>query len=111
MDTAHALLQADRVPGDVVIDHQPAELEIDTFSCCLGGDENLRGLAELALSIDAATGCIAVADFHTAMNHGEGQAPLAEFAHGAAILPVAGEIVERVFMLGEDEKLHLGITE
>ena len=32
VDAAHALFQANGVPGYVVVDHQPAELEIDAFA-------------------------------------------------------------------------------
>ena len=32
VDAAHALLKTHRVPGNVVIDHQPAELEVDAFT-------------------------------------------------------------------------------
>jgi len=41
MNAAHALLKADRVPRDVVIDHQPAELEVDSLTCSFCGDEHL----------------------------------------------------------------------
>ncbi len=36
VDAAHALLEPGGVPGDVVVDHQPAELQIDAFAgrCC-----------------------------------------------------------------------------
>ncbi len=32
MDSPHTLLQAVRVPGNVVVDHQMAELQIDAFT-------------------------------------------------------------------------------
>ena len=54
VDAAHALLQADRVPGDVVVDHEPAELQVDAFAGGLGGDQDLGDFAELALGVDAA---------------------------------------------------------
>jgi hypothetical protein len=44
VDAAHALLQAHRVPGDVVVDHQPAELQVDALAGGLGGDQHLGGL-------------------------------------------------------------------
>ena len=49
VDAAHALFQPDGIPRDVVIDHQPAELEIDAFAGRFGGDEHLGSLAKLAL--------------------------------------------------------------
>ena len=41
MDAPEPLLQPGRVPGQVVIDHQPAELEVDPFAGRLGGDADL----------------------------------------------------------------------
>ena len=41
VDAAHALFQAHRVPGDVVVDHHPAELEVDAFTRRLGGHQHL----------------------------------------------------------------------
>jgi len=70
VNAAHPLLKADRVPRDVVIDHQPAELEVDTFSSGLCGDEHLAGFAELALGVDSGAGRVAVADLHPAVNLG-----------------------------------------
>jgi hypothetical protein len=43
VDAAHALLQAGRVPRDVVVHHQPAELEVDSFT--LGVRSNHVGRA------------------------------------------------------------------
>ena len=41
MNAAHTLFKADRVPRDVVIDHQPAELEVDPLTSSFCGDEHL----------------------------------------------------------------------
>ena len=49
VDAAEALLQAGRVPGQVVIDHQPAELQVDAFAGCLGRHADLLLGAELLL--------------------------------------------------------------
>ena len=38
VDAAHPLLQPHRVPRDVVVDHEPAELEVDPFARRLGRD-------------------------------------------------------------------------
>ena len=54
VDAAHALLQPYRVPGDIVVDHEPAELEVNSLAGGLGGDENLSILAKLTLGVDAA---------------------------------------------------------
>ena len=68
VDAAHALLQPHRVPGDVVVDHQPAELEVDALARRLGGDQHLAVLLELPLGIDARAGRVAVADLHAAVD-------------------------------------------
>ena len=38
VNPAHPLLQPRRVPGDVVVDHQPAELQVDALAGRVGGD-------------------------------------------------------------------------
>ena len=111
VDSANPLLEADGAPGDVVIDHQPAELEVDPLASGLGGDKHLDALAKLPFCVDASAGGVAVADLHAAMDLGERQAPLAELPDRAPILAVAGEVVERVLVLGEDQQLHLRIVE
>src|SRR5206468_3422423 len=49
VDTAKTLLQSRRVPGKVVVDHQPAELQVDAFARRLGGNTDLLLSAELFL--------------------------------------------------------------
>ena len=39
------------------------------------------------------------------------QSPLAQLAERPAVPAVAGEVVERVLVLGEDEQLHLRVVE
>ena len=56
-------------------------------------------------------GRVAVADLHAAVDLGERQAPLAQLAERAAVLAVAGQVIERVLVLGEDEQLHLRVVE
>ena len=68
-------------------------------------------LAELALGVDAAARRVAVADLHAAVDLRDRQAPLAELAERPPVLAVAGEVVERVLVLGEDEQLHLRVVE
>ena len=111
MDAAHALLQPHGIPRDVVIDHQPAELQVDAFAGGFGGDEHLGGLAKLAFGEDAGAGRVAVADLHAAVNLRHGQAPFAELAQRTAVLAVAAEEIQRVLVLGEDEQLHLWVVE
>ena len=106
-----ALFQPDGVPGDVEVDHEPAELEVDSFAGGLGRDQNLSRLLELALGVDARAGRVAVADLHAAVNLRDDQSPLAELAERATVLAVAREVIERVLVLGEDQQLHLRIVE
>ena len=54
---------------------------------------------------------VAVADLHAAVDLRDGQAPLAQLAERPAVFAVAGEVVERVLVLGEDEQLHLRVVE
>ncbi len=105
VDTPDPLFEPDGVPRDVVVDHLGAELEVDPFAGGLGGDEHLGGLAEIPLGVDAAPGRVAVADLHPAVDLGDGEAPFPELAVRAAVLAVADEEVERVLMLGEEQKL------
>jgi len=41
MDAPHPLLKAVRIPRDVVVEHYVADLEVDPFPGCLGGDKDL----------------------------------------------------------------------
>ena len=70
VDSAHALLQPNGIPRDVIIDHQPAELEIDTFTSGFGGDEHLGRLAKLALGENARAGRVAVANLSSRRESG-----------------------------------------
>ena len=103
VDAAHALLQAHRIPGNVVVDHEPAELEVDAFARRLGCRHDLAAFTELALRIDPAAGRVAVADLHAAVNLGYGQMPF--------VPHFLDEVIERVLMLREDQELHLRIFE
>ena len=37
VDAPHTLFEARRIPGDVVVHHRPAELEVDPFARGIGG--------------------------------------------------------------------------
>ena len=111
MDAADALFEADGVPGDVEVDHQPAELQVDPFAGGLRGDQNLGRLLELPLGVDARAGRVAVADLHAAVDLRERQPPFAQLAERATVAAVAGQVVERVLVLGEDQQPHLGVGE
>jgi len=68
MNTTHALLKAHRVPGDVIVDHKPAELEVDPLPGGLGGDENLSIIAKVAFSEDAGAWRVTVANLHATVD-------------------------------------------
>ncbi len=104
MDTAHSLLQTDGVPGDVVVDHQPAELEVDALAGCLGGHHHLGAVSvtEDPLGMEARAWGIAVTDLHAAVDLGDAQAPLGE--------PIY-QVVKGVLVLGEDQELGRGVLE
>ena len=46
MAAAYALLDALRVPGEVVVDDEGAELEVDALPCRLGGDHDRSGVTK-----------------------------------------------------------------
>ena len=64
MDTTHALFKPHRVPRDVVVHHQPAELQVDTLARRFGRHEDLAGFAELAFCVNPSAGRIPVAYLH-----------------------------------------------
>src|SRR5262245_47016345 len=39
VNAPHPLFEPRRIPWDVVIDHHPAELQVDAFASCVGGNE------------------------------------------------------------------------
>ena len=49
VNTTETLLQARRVPGKVVVNHQAAKLEVDALASGLGRDADLAGRAEVFL--------------------------------------------------------------
>jgi len=77
MDATHALFQAVGVPGDVVVNHVPAELQIDALTSRLGGHQHLAVFPELALRVDAGARGVPIADLHAAMNLGDVETPFA----------------------------------
>ena len=77
MDATHALFKAVGVPGDIVVNHVPAELQIDALTSRLGGHQHLAVLPELALRVDAGARGVPIADLHAAMNLGDVETPFA----------------------------------
>ena len=94
VDAAHPLLQPVRVPGDVVVDHQVAELQVDALAGRLGGDQHLGLVLEDALGRDP------VLQTHPAVDGAHRVAPSAD-----ALLQVR----ECVSRLSEDQYLGSGM--
>src|SRR5579883_2615804 len=111
MDTPHALFQADGIPWDVVVDHQPAKLQVDTLPSGLGCHEDLAFFPKLALCVDSGARRVPVANRHASMNLGHRKTPLAKLAERPPVPAIAGEVVECVLVLGEDEELHPPVLE
>src|SRR5208283_5902748 len=99
MDPTHPLLQSNRIPRDIVVDHEPAELEIDSLASRFGRDHDLAILAELPLGTQPGAGLVAVPDLHAAVDLGDRESPFTELAHGSAVLAVAHQEVESVLVL------------
>ncbi|MDP2707627.1 MAG: hypothetical protein Q8O70_09020, partial [Burkholderiales bacterium] len=90
VNAAKPLFQARGVPGKVVVNHQPAELKVDAFTRCFGGDANL------ARSVEILLGALALVGVHPAVNLRHGVAPFAE---------MLAQVFQRVAVLGENEQL------
>ena len=103
VDAAHPLLEAVRVPGDVVVEEDVADLEVDALARGLGGDQNLDlAFAELLLGVEARARLVARARLHAAVDAADAEAPGLEATH---------EVVERVLELGEEEQALVRVVE
>src|SRR5581483_2555200 len=90
VNATHALLEAIRVPGQVPVDHDPTELQVDALTRCVRCNHELCRSTKLLLCRDA------VLELHPAMNGTDAVPPLPELLR---------EVRERVPVLGEDENL------
>ena len=103
VDAAHPLLQPVRVPRDVVVEQDVADLKVDAFAGGLGGDQNLdRAFAELLLGVQARARLVARARLHAAVDAADAEAPG---------LQSVDEIVQRVLELGEEKQALIGMVE
>ena len=95
MDAAESLLDAVRVPRQVVVDHQVGALEVHAFSGGVGGDQDLDDwvIAECVLHPAAILAADPSVDGH------DGLWPTHE------CLDLGFEVVQRVPVLGEDDDL------
>src|SRR5437867_4359551 len=97
MDTAHPLLKAVRIPRQVPVHHDAAELEVDPLTRRVRGDHelNLR-TSKVLLRGDA------VLQPHPAVDVADRETPLSHLAR---------KVVERVFMLREDEYFLVAVLD
>ena len=96
MNTAHTLLQAVGVPGNVVVEKDMATLQVDTFPGGLGGHQNLDGsFPELLFGVKTGAGFIPSAWLHAAMDETDLEAPGFQFFD---------QIVEGILKFGEEEQ-------
>ena len=90
VDTAQALLETGRVPGQVVVDHQVAELKVDPLARRLGRHAYLAARPEILLGLPA------LARVHPAVDLAGRVTPRFD------VLP---QMVQRIPVLGEDQEL------
>ncbi len=103
VDAPHALFESVGVPGDVIVEKDVANLEVDAFTCGLGGHQDLdRPIAELLLGIEPRSRLVAGTGPHAAVDEADPESPLLEFAH---------EIVQRVLELREDQQSLILVIE
>ena len=103
VDAAHPLLEAVRVPGDVVVEEDVADLEVDALAGGLGGDQDLDlAFAELLLGVEAGARLVARARLHAAVDAADAEAPGLQATH---------EVVQRVLELGEEEQALVRVVE
>ena len=101
MDAAHSLFETRRVPGDVIVHHQPAELKVDALARSVGGDQivstlfRCRPAKELDLPFPFLVG-------HSPVNRGNLS------GETKALKPMDQEI-DSVAMLREYDELCAGI--
>ena len=70
VNPAHALFETGRIPGDVVIDHDPAELEVDTLGSGIGTDHQPRS-ALLGGNTEALDLVLAFREVHATVDLGD----------------------------------------
>ena len=101
VDTAHALFQPIGVPGDVVIEKNMTDLEVDAFARGLRSDEDLASsVPELLFRVEPGARFIAGACPHSAVNNANFEAPGFE---------LGDKIVQGILELREYEEPLVGI--
>ena len=96
MDATHTLLEPIRVPRDVVVKEDVANLKVDALAGGLGCDKNLDlALPELLLRVDSSAGFVARARLHSAVDATNSEAPLFKLLY---------QVVESVLELREEKQ-------
>ncbi len=76
VDASHPLLQAVRVPRDVVVEEDVADLKVDAFASSLGRNKYLDlAFAELLLGIQPRSRLVARTGLHAAMDAAHAESP------------------------------------
>ncbi len=96
VDAAHPLLQPSGVPGQIVVEHQVAELQIDALAGSLGGHHHLF------LVMKDSLGLVALLGRHRPINSSHAQTPPHQVFH---------QVIESVLRLGEDKQLLPGLEQ
>ncbi len=99
VDAPQALLETRRVPGDVVVDHQPAELQVDPLAGRVGGDEEA-----------VAAGPAEAVDLRLARRPRHAPVDRGDPARVADALEPPDQVLDRVAVLAEDEPLVAGVA-
>ena len=100
MDATHPLFQTRWIPGDIPVHHEPAELQVNTLTCGVGGDQE-SATAFVVVGSEPLDLHLALGVVHAAMNLGN----VPSVAH--AFQP-ADQVGERVAVLGKDDELLAG---
>ena len=96
MDTAHPLLQPVGVPGNVVVEQDVAELQVDAFAGGFRSHQRLYvAVAELLFNIQSGSRLIPAARVHTAVDLPYPEPPGVELFH---------QVIQSVLKLGENQQ-------
>ena len=96
VNAPHALLETVGVPGDVIVEEDVADLQVDPLAGGLGRREDLdRALAELLLGVEPRARLVPRTRLHAAVNARDLEAPRFE---------LLDEVVEGVPELGEEDQ-------
>ena len=98
VDTAKALFQTIRIPGQVIVDHQVGTLQVDAFAGGIRGEQDL----DFGIVQEAGLGLAPFFPAHAAVDHGDRLRPAEQGAD------LALQVIERVAVFGEEHQLLAG---